>query len=135
MKKAFLSVSLQNRPHLTQVFEAITATLHQFDVMPIDFVTTYQFHTGQEREMMTLACSLIRNADVLIAEVSQKAIGVGIEVGYAAALGLPIIYLRQANAELSTTVGGIATYSLVYQATEDLANQLRLVLGVIFEKK
>lgn len=135
MKKAFLSVSLQNRPHLTQVFEAITTTLHQFGVTPIDFVTTYQFQTGQEHEMMTLACSLIRSADVLIAEVSQKAIGVGIEVGYAAAVGLPIIYLRQTNAEPSTTVGGIATYSVVYQTTEDLADQLRSALGVIFEKK
>lgn len=85
--------------------------------------------------MMTLACSLIRSADVLIAEVSQKAIGVGIEVGYAAAVGLPIIYLRQTNAEPSTTVGGIATYSVVYQTTEDLADQLRSALGVIFEKK
>ena len=36
----------------------------------------------------------IDNSDILIAEVSEKAIGVGIEVGYAKAKGKPIIYIK-----------------------------------------
>lgn len=129
MKTAFLSVSYQHRNQLEAEFAAICATLRKFDVQPIDFVTTYQFQLGQEHEMMALSCSLIRNAGLLIAEVTHKAIGVGIEIGFATALGIPIVYLRQSDAEYSMTVGGVASYCLVYHQAKDLAEQLTHVLG------
>lgn len=129
MKKAFLSVSYQHRPQLNTEFAAIVTTLRIFDVEPIDFVTSYRFELGQEHNMMNLACSSIRSADLLIAEVTHKAIGVGIEVGFATALGIPIVYLRQSDAEYSMTVGGVASYCLVYHQAKDLAEQLIHVLG------
>ncbi len=78
--------------------------------------------------MMQAACEAIRQVDLLVAEVSEKAIGVGIEVGYAAALGIPVIYLRKADSDYSTTVGGLAAYSLIYDRAEGISALLIPVL-------
>ena len=53
--------------------------------------------------MMDHAMRDIKNSKVLIAETTYKGIGIGIEVRYAKAKGIPVIYLRQKNAEHSTT--------------------------------
>ncbi|MCB9436047.1 MAG: hypothetical protein H6673_03525 [Anaerolineales bacterium] len=128
MKTAFLSVSYKHRSQLEAEFTAINTSLRKFDVQPIDFVTTYRFELGQEREMMALSCALIRAANLLIAEVTHKAIGVGVEVGFAAALGIPIIYARHAEAEYSTTIGGVATYNIAYHHPAELMTQLANLL-------
>jgi nucleoside 2-deoxyribosyltransferase len=78
--------------------------------------------------MMQLALSEIAKSDLLIAEVSEKAIGVGIEVGFAAALGKPVIYLRKTDVEYSTTVGGLATETVVYDNLQDLDQKLAQAL-------
>lgn len=122
--QAFLSVSFHQRRYLNAEIEQIIDVLKQFNIEMIDFTMQFRFEAGQDREMMRLACAKIAESDILIAEVSEKAIGVGIEVGYAAALGKTIIYLRRANAEYSTTVGGLATEIIVYQNVIDLGRQL-----------
>jgi len=66
----------------------------------------------------------IDNSDILIAETSNKGIGIGIEVGYAKAKGKPLIYLRNQNAEHSTTVSGICDFQIIYKNIHDLKNQL-----------
>ena len=67
-------------------------------------------------------------SDLLIAEVSHKAIGVGIEAGFAAAKGIPVIYLRQSGAEYSTTLGGLASHAVIYTSPGDLHTLLPSVL-------
>ena len=73
--------------------------------------------------------------DFLIAEVSEQAIGVGIEVGYAAAKGKPVIYVRRADAEFSTAVGGIATHSISYSTETELRTKLSHTIEQIVKQK
>ena len=70
----------------------------------------------------------IDRCDLLIAETSEKGIGIGIEVGYARAKGKPVIYCRHQEAEHSTTVSGMSDFQLVYQDTEDLKTKLNTIL-------
>lgn len=77
---------------------------------------------------MEVAFGEIDNADLLIAEKSEKAIGVGIEIGYAVALKKPVIYLRNALSEHSTTASGCANNTIIYQNTPDLSYQLTQAL-------
>lgn len=130
-KKAFLSVSLQGRDNLQAEFAVIHAVLASFGMEGIDFTKQFTFTFGQEKTMMKQAREHIQAADLLIAEVSEKAIGVGIEIGYAVAVGKPVLYIRKSPATYSTTVGGMATKSFVYTDMEDLRVKLTQFLEKI----
>ena len=79
--------------------------------------------------MMQQAFTEIDSAGLLIAEVSEKAIGVGIEIGYAVAHKIPVIYLLADDAEHSTTVSGSSDYRIIYRDSSELATGLRSVLA------
>ncbi len=104
--------------------DAIIFTLNGFNIKPFVFVDHYDFDLSEERQMMQQAMKDIGHCDLLLAEVSEKAIGVGIEVGYAKAKEKPVIYLCQRNAPHSTTGSGISDFQIVYESTNELQLQL-----------
>lgn len=79
--------------------------------------------------MMQQAMDDIDKCSMLIAETSDKAIGIGIEAGYAKAKGKPVIYLRHKDAEHSTTLSGISDIQIIYSDTDDLATKLTNALN------
>lgn len=129
MKKAFISISFKKKNELDNEIAAITEVLKKHDINPFVFVNTYIFSPDKEKEMMNKATKEIAISDLLIAEVTDKAIGVGIEIGYAYALGKKIIYLRKKQAEYSITVGGIANQQIMYSNNEDLKTKLGKALS------
>lgn len=129
MKKAYFSVAYQSRPLLDAEINAIREVLDKHQIHLFVFVDQYRFAPQQEQQMMQQAFREIEAADLLIAEVSEKAMGVGIEIGYAAALQKPVICLRKAGAEHSTTASGSATHSLIYTNAGAIAAVLEPVLA------
>ena len=129
---AFVSVSFAHKDALAPALDAIAAALEAAHIHAHIFVRAYHFGPDDQRAMMAATQADLRAADLLVAEVTHKAIGVGIEIGYAAALGKPVIYVRQANAEPSTTVGGIAAASLTYTTPDDLRAHLADALAALF---
>ena len=127
--KAYISVSFDKRKSLDKEITAIIETLNRFKISSLVFVDWYNFDLAQERQMMTQVRNDIENCNILIAETSDKAIGIGIEVGYAKAKGKTIIYLRQQNTAHSTTVSGISDYQIIYTDTTDLKKQLGDTVG------
>ena len=79
--------------------------------------------------MMKQVMADIDNCDILIAETSDKAIGIGVEAGYAKAKDKTVIYLRQKDTEHSTTVSGISDFQIIYLDTNDIKNQLADILN------
>lgn len=132
--KAYISVSHSKRQLLNKELDAIIETLAKFNIESLLFVDQYQFETTQEQQMMQQAMDDIDLCDFLIAETSYKGIGVGVEVGYGKARGKPTIYLRQKNAEHSTTVSGISDYQVIYENTLDLRQQLSKIIQKIVLK-
>lgn len=128
MKKAYFSVGYQSRQFLEAEIEAIREVLIKHQIHLFIFVDQYRFSPQEQQQMMQQAFRDIAEADLLIAEVSEKAMGVGIELGYAAALQKPVICLRHAGAEHSTTASGTATHSLVYANAGEIAAILESVL-------
>lgn len=126
---AFVSASYAHREALGPALDAIAAACAQRGLRALIFVRAYAFAPEQQRAMLQTMQADLRTARLLIAEVTYKAIGVGIEVGYAAALGLPILAVRAAGAEPSTTVGGLATHTIVYADAPDLHARLVAVLA------
>jgi len=131
---AYISVSFSKRDLLDKELSAIAGTLARFNITPFVFVDRYNFDSAQEKQMMEQAIKDIGNCDLLIAETSYKAIGIGIEAGYAKAKGKPIIYLREQNKEHSTTVSGISDFQILYSDINDLQNKLINVLREITSK-
>lgn len=130
-RTAYLSIGFQSRKALEPEIQAIRQILAQHKTSLFIFTDHFHFSPEQEKEMMNQAFSAIRNADLLIAEVSEKAIGVGVETGYAKALKMPVIYLRNSIAEHSTTAAGTADYIIIYQNTTNLTEQLSSLLPLI----
>jgi 2'-deoxynucleoside 5'-phosphate N-hydrolase len=129
--QAYIAVSYSKRFFLQAVLEIIKQTLDQYNIDPFIFVDNYNFKPAEEQQMMRQAFAAIDICSLLIAETSDKAIGVGIEVGYAKAKGKPIIYLRNNTAEHSTTVSGASNYQIIYTDTSDLQQQLAALLKTI----
>jgi 2'-deoxynucleoside 5'-phosphate N-hydrolase len=129
--KAYIAVSSSKRELVVKELNAIAETLKQFNTTAFVFVDNYKFTAEQEAQMMRQAMQEIDSCDILIAELSYKAIGVGIELGYAKAKSKPVIYLRKKDSDHSTTVSGISDYSIIYTNIIDLQNQLAAIINKI----
>jgi nucleoside 2-deoxyribosyltransferase len=132
-RQAYISVSYKRRKQLDKELQAIANVLHQFNISPFVFVDHYQFDQAQEQQMMQQAFADIDRSGILIAETSDKAIGIGVEAGYAKAKGKPIIYVRHIDAEHSTTIAGTSDHQIIYSNAGDLNLQMKNLLELICE--
>lgn len=126
---AYIAISFSRRKFMDKEMAAITDTLKEFKIAPFVFVDTYKFDLTQEHQMMQQAMAHLDHCDILLAETSEKGIGIGIEAGYAKAKGKPVIYLRQQDAAHSSTVSGISDFQVIYLDTSDLRKKLAAILG------
>ena len=92
--------------------------------MLLVFVEKYHFKADEEQKMMQTAFQEIADCDFFIAELSNKSIGVGIEMGYAYSKQIPILYIHHKDAKTSSTALGIAKHHIIYTDALDLATAL-----------
>jgi len=114
MKKAYFAISYSNRKQFDKVVEGLQILFKKHKIELFVFVDKYNFSTDQEKEMMETAFEEIDSSDFLVAELTTKSIGVGIEIGYAYAKKKPVIYLRRKGSEYSTTASGCSNYVVEY---------------------
>ena len=124
MKKAFLAVSYGHKEVLQAEIASIVRILKQLSIKTLVFVHKYSFKPEREKEMMRMALDEVRDSDIIIAEASDRAIGVGVEIGYAKSLNKPIVYIRKESAEYSCALGGVSDLKLVYKDVKDLERKL-----------
>ena len=132
---AFISISFEHKGEFKKEISAIKRILQAFSLKPICFVEDYQLKNPSPKKLMADALEKIRKSSILIAEVSYKEIGIGVEVGYAKALDIPIIYLRKINTPISTTVKGVCNKVIVYKNIQQLETKLKNALKAINFKK
>lgn len=131
---AYISISVNKRDSLEQEIKSIMQVLNDFKIVPFLFVDHYRFEPAQEQIMMQQAMKDIEQCTMLIAETSDKAIGIGIEAGYAKAKGKPVIYVRRSTAKHSTTLSGISDFQVIYTDVNDLQQQFRAIIPQILDK-
>jgi nucleoside 2-deoxyribosyltransferase len=132
--KAYISISLNKRHLLDRVLKTIKEVLTRFEIEPYVFIDQHTFSQAQEKEMMRLAFSYIEGCDLLIAETSDKAIGIGIEAGYAKAINKPVIYIRHHAAEHSTTLAGTSDHQVIYDDLTHLEQQLTALITQSYQE-
>jgi nucleoside 2-deoxyribosyltransferase len=128
MRKVYFAISFLDRKLFDKEIEIFVQKAKEVEIKILVFVDQYHFADDQEKEMMQIAFQSIDDSDLLIAELSNKSIGVGIELGYAYAQNKPIIYLRKEGSPYSTTTAGCANYSIVYTDAEDMHKKVLALL-------
>ncbi len=131
--KAYISISYSKRKIFEDEVCSIIETFKELSIEPFVFVDQYKFDVTEEKQMMRQALADIDNCDVLVAEVSDKAIGIGIEAGYAKAKGKPIIYMRKNSSEHSTTLSGISDFQIIYRNVEELRFFLSATMKILIK--
>lgn len=126
--KAYIALSYHKRNSLDAVLNVISEILLVHNIIPFVFLDHYQYTIQKEVEMMKKAFEEINDCDLFIAETSDKAIGIGVEAGYAKAKNKPVIYLRQKDTAHSTTLSGISDHKILYEDIYDLKIQLKALL-------
>lgn len=134
-KSVFIATSYNHRTAIENILMSIKKIVNEFGFEPIVFVNSYEQEGVNYKKMQNDAFLHIDQSVVVIAELSHKAIGVGIEMGYAKARNKPIIYLHNDASEISTTTLGIAEDEIVYRDQEDLETKLRKSLQYLFSER
>ncbi|HEY88884.1 MAG TPA: nucleoside 2-deoxyribosyltransferase [Thermoflexia bacterium] len=70
--------------------------------------------------LMRLSFAKIEQSELIIVDLTEKGVGLGIETGYAHARGIPIITIARQGADISETLRGISTEVFCYASYADL---------------
>jgi len=109
----------QNRPLIEGISAILAAQGHTTHCVARD-VEEWGAIQLPPAVLMQRAFQAIDRSDQLLIEFSEKGVGLGIEAGYAHALGKPITVIAPPTAELSSTLHGIAATIFRYTNTEEL---------------
>lgn len=127
MKKVFISYSFSKREDVKELHEQLKKLLEErFNLEVYAFVFDYEDDVD-DKKLMDDALKKVNESDILIVELSNKSVGVGIEAGYAKAKGKSIIYIHKLGAELKQTMSGIADVVIAYENTNDLIEQISTI--------
>ncbi len=122
--RIFLSIKYhsdqRNRALIEQISTALQTGGHSTICIACDVENWGRIHYSPA-ELMRLTFEAIRGCDLLLVELSEKGVGVGIEAGYAAALGKPVWVIAHQGADLSTTLAGIAQRVILYNDLQELS--------------
>ena len=129
MKKAYFAISYSNRKQFNKEVESLKNLFSKNNIELLVFVDKYDFKTNQEKEMMKIAFKEIDSSDILIAELTAKSIGVGIEIGYAFAKEKPVFYIKKKDSEYSTTASGCSISVLEYENESDLVDSMLQIIN------
>lgn len=79
------------------------------------------------QELMELTFKVIDESDLVIIDLTEKGVGLGIEAGYAFAKGIRIITIAKQGSDISETLMGISEKIFFYDDIEEIENLLKMV--------
>jgi len=114
----------RNRPLIEAIAAAATAAGHSTVCVARDLEAWGATHFPAD-ELMRRSFQLIDAADLVLVELSEKGVGLGIEAGYAHAQGIPVVVAARKGADISTTLAGIANQLIFYEEPTLLVDALQ----------
>ncbi len=122
--KAYLAIKYhpdnQNRELIQNISAALTK--HGFETLCIarDVEQWRQVHFTPT-ELMQRSFAEIDTSDLIVVELTEKGVGVGIEAGYAYAKGIPLVTIARKGSDISATLQGISQKLFLYEDFDELA--------------
>jgi len=124
MKKVFISYSFTKRKDFEELHNRLKSFLEEkYNFEIYAFVFDYKDNVN-DKKLMEEAFRNIDESDLVMVELSNMSVGVGIEAGYAKAKGKPIVYLHKKGTRLKEAMNGIVDKVFTYENTEDLIKQI-----------
>jgi len=124
----------RNRPAIEQISGALEQS--GFDTIciarDVEEWGRIRFTPG---ELMHRSFEAIDASDVVVIDLTEKGVGIGIEAGYACAKDIPIITIAKSGADISTTLQGISQAVMWYDSYDELVGLFTQVLGQGDQKK
>lgn len=122
--KAYLAIKFYEDGRNRDQIEGITAVLAQQGINTVcvvrDLEKWGQIHFSAD-VLMQKSFHEIDQSDMIIVELSEKGVGLGIEAGYAFAKGIPIITIAKTGSDISETLRGISQDIFFYENMSDLS--------------
>jgi nucleoside 2-deoxyribosyltransferase len=122
--KAYLAIKYhpdnQNREHIQSISAALEKPGFETVCVARDVERWGQVHFTPA-ELMQRSFTEIETSDVVVIELTEKGVGVGIEAGYAYAKGIPIVTIARKGADISATLQGISHKLFLYDDFDELA--------------
>lgn len=120
VKKIFISYSFKFRESYKDFHLKLKEFLKEkYSIESHAFVFDFT-EKVEDRDLMDAALGEIDNSDLIMVELSNKSVGVGLEAGYAKAKGKTVVYLYKKGSDLQQTVNGIADYVIEYSDVDDV---------------
>lgn len=116
-----------NKETVNAISRALQATEYDTICMIRDYEQEGKIHLAP-RELMTLAFQQIESSTIMIAEITEKGMGIGIECGYAWAKKIPVIVVAKRGTEIPATIMGIYSSIVYYDDLKHLEENLEDVL-------
>lgn len=89
----------------------------------------YEFFLPHENENSINTKEIIKNSDLILAEVSFPSIGEGIELGWANMLNVPVLCAHREGAKISGSLKYLTKNFIAYKDSTDLVNQITSFLS------
>jgi nucleoside 2-deoxyribosyltransferase len=115
--KAYLGIKYHKDHRNRHVMDLLSSTLLDLGIQTVCIARDIEKWGEVElhpQELMRASFEQIGLSDFVILEMTEKGVGLGIEAGYAAAIGKPLIVLTKNKKTLSNTLLGIADAVVQY---------------------
>ena len=118
----------RNRPAIEQISAALERS--GFDTVCIarDVEQWGQVRLTPE-ELMIKSFEAIDASDVVVIDLTEKGVGIGIEAGYARAKRIPIITIARSGSDISTTLQGVSQAVMWYDRYDELTRLFAQAIG------
>ncbi|KAJ6783364.1 hypothetical protein PWT90_09479 [Aphanocladium album] len=122
--KAYIGIKFypqhENRDTIDPLSHAVESAGYQIISMQRD-VEAYGVITYGPGELMRRTCEIIDACDLVVIELSEKGVVLGIEAGYAHGKRIAVVAVARERLEISATMKGIARATKLHAGEEDLA--------------
>ncbi len=121
--RAYISIKYCADNSNRNCIEKIASALEQngFETVCItrDIEKWGQFELSPEK-LMQRTFAEIDSSDLIVVDLTEKGVGLGIEAGYAYAKGIPVVVVAKKGSEISATLQGISQQLFLYDEFDDL---------------
>ncbi|MBU5425597.1 nucleoside 2-deoxyribosyltransferase [Tissierella pigra] len=124
--KAYIGIKYYEDYRNKEIINKISSALERNGYGTSCIVRDIQNHQVKynPQELMKLTFKEIDECDLVVIDLSEKGVGLGIEAGYAFARNIPIITIADIRADISETLEGISRKVIFYNNIEDIDSLL-----------
>ena len=111
MIKAYFGIKFHSDNKNRKLIDDISKILKEIEIETICItrdIEKWGKNSFTPDELMKKTFQIIDSCDIVIIELTEKGVGLGIEAGYAYAKGKPVFTVANKKSEISTTLKGIS---------------------------